>query len=170
MRIENGSWRCTRTNSIRRLRCSFLRAGLLAVILICVLAACGTGPGTADLDQDRAGEIAWQALEPNTASHNRANWAVVEALRTSGRSVAEEFEGWVFYGYCGGPEPPPNGEIAPSETYWYVEMRPQPSTPSGSPKSPTAPPLVPEPFMYRALFLIDESGQVVARMLACVVY
>ena len=75
-----------------------------------------------------------------------------------------------FYGACGGPAPPPNGRIEPSDAYWYVELRPQPATPSGPSMSPTAPPLVPEPFMYRALFLIDEGGQVVARMLACVVY
>ena len=146
------------------------RLMLPAVTLILVLAACGAGPGTADLDQDRASEIAWQALEPNTASHNRANWTLVEARRTSGRSVAEEFEGWAYHGACGGPEPPPSGEIEPAETYWYVELRPRPVTPSGPLMSPTAPPLVPEPFMYRALFLIDESGQVIARMLACVVY
>jgi hypothetical protein len=84
--------------------------------------------------------------------------------------VAEEFEGRVSYKYCGGPEPPPNGEIDPSQTYWYVEMRPQPATPSGQSMSPTAPPLVPEPFLRQALFLIDENGEVVARVLACVVY
>jgi hypothetical protein len=84
--------------------------------------------------------------------------------------VAKEFEGWVCYGYCGGPAPPPNGEIEPSGRYWYVEMKPQPATPSGPSMSPTAPPLVPEPFMFQALFLIDDGGQVIARALVCVVY
>jgi hypothetical protein len=150
-----------------------VRRAVLALALVLVLAACGSGteaPGPVGLDRDRASDIAWEALEPNTASHDRANWAVVEARRASGQSVAEEFEGWTFYGACGGPAPSPNREIEPSETYWYVEMRPQPATPSGPSMSPTAPPLVPEPFMFRALFLIDESGQVIARMLACVVY
>lgn len=147
-----------------------VRWAVLALALILVLTACRGGTSMPALDPDRASDIAWEALEPNTASHNRANWAVVEVRTASGRSVAEEFEGRVFYGYCGGPAPPPNGEIEPAETYWLVEMKPQPATPSGAPKSPTAPPLVPEPFMARALFLIDDSGQVIARMLACVVY
>jgi len=127
-------------------------------------------PGPPELDPDSASNIAWGALEPNTKSHDRANWTVVEIRRVSGQSVAEEFDGWIFYGACGGPEPSPNGEIDPSQTYWYVEFKPAPATPSGPSMSPTAPPLVPEPFMVRALFLIDDGGQVIARMLACVVY
>ncbi len=146
------------------------RLMLPAVALVVVLAACGAGPDTAGLDKDRAGEIAWQALEPNTKSHDRVNWTVVEVRRTSGRSVVDEFEGWTYHGACGGPEPPPNGAIEPEESYWYVEMMPRPATPSGPSMSATAPPLVPEPYMHRALFLIDEGGQVVARMLGCVVY
>ena len=157
-------------NIVRQQLGLVLRAVLPALILICVLAACGGGPDAPALDRDRAGEIAWDALEPNTASHNRANWAVVEVQRVSGRSVAEEFEGWTFHGACGGPAPPPNGEIEPAETYWYVKMKPQPATPSGPSMSPTAPPLVPEPFMAWALLLIDDSGQVIARALACVIY
>jgi len=127
-------------------------------------------PGPPELDQVTAGWLAWTALEPNTASHERANWAVVEARQVEGQSVAAEFEGWVFYGYCGGPEPPPNLQIEPLKRYWYVVMEPQPATPSGPSMSPTAPPLVPEPFMIRAQFLIDERGQVIARVLTCVVY
>jgi hypothetical protein len=152
---------------------------ILSVCILCLaLAACGAGteatatpePGPPTLHRDEVVELAWQALEPNTASHDRANWAVVEVRTASGGSVAEEFEGWTFHGACGGPAPPPNREIEPSETYWYVQMQPQPATPSGPSMSPTAPPLVPEPYMFRALFLIDDGGQVVARMLACVVY
>ena len=157
-----------------------MRANLLAVLVAALLnlAACASIPeppattelGPPGLNRDSASNIAWEALEPNTRSHDRANWTVVGVRRVSGQSVAEEFEAEVIYGYCGGPEPPLNGEIEPSETYWYVEMRPQPATPRGQSMSPTAPPLVPEPFVQRALFLIDERGEVIARMLACVVY
>ena len=151
---------------------------LPSMTLILLVAACGAGPdpsatpepGPPDLDPDSAGNIAWGALEPNTRSHDRANWTVVEVQTVSGRSVAEEFEGWAYHGACGGPEPPPNREIDPSRSYWYVEFRPAPATPRGPSMSPTAPPLVPEPFMHRALFLIDDGGEVIARMLACVVY
>jgi hypothetical protein len=150
-----------------------LRVVLPAMILVLVLAACGDGtgvPGLPVLDRDKASDIAWEALEPNTASHDRANWAVVEKRRASGRSVAEEFEGWGFDGSCWGPAPPPNGEIEPAETYWYVKMQPQPATPNRPTISPTAPPSVPEPFMAWAIFLIDDNGQVIARVLACVIY
>ena len=41
-----------------------------------------------------------------------------------------------------GPEPLPNGEIDPLESYWYVELKPAPAVPSGPSMSPTAPPLV----------------------------
>jgi hypothetical protein len=151
---------------------------LCAALVALLLAACGAAPepsatpepGPPGLDPDSASSIAWGALEPNTRSHDRANWTLVEIQTVSGRSVAEEFEGWTYHGACGGPEPPPNGKIDPEQTYWFVEYRPAPATPSGPSMSPTAPPLVPEPFMHRALFLIDGSGQVMARMLACIVY
>jgi hypothetical protein len=160
------------------LQCAAPVRWALGAVVLLILAACGAGtetpslpePGPPAIDRERATGAAWEALEPNTASHDRANWAVVEVRTVSGREVADEFEGWTYHGACGGPAPPPNGEIEPAETYWYVEMKPQPATPSGPSMSPTAPPLVPEPFMFRALFLIDESGQVIARMLACVVY
>ena len=163
---------------IRKLTGLVWRMVLPSMVLILLLAACSAGTGTPgspelgppDLDQDRASDIAWEALEPNTRSRDRANWAVLEVRAVSGQSAAEESEEWTYHGACGGPEPPPNGEIDPSKNYWYVEFRPAPATPSGPSMSPTAPPLVPEPFMHRALFLIDESGRVVARMLACVVY
>lgn len=150
------------------------KAGVLLVLIV-LLAACGVATHTPEpdppaLDRSQAIDLAWAALEPNTASHVRANWAVVEARRALGQSVAGEFEGWAFYANCGGPEPPPNGEIEPADTYWYVEMEPQPATPSGPSMSPTAPPLVPEPFMVRAAFLIDDGGQVIARVLVCIAY
>ncbi len=166
------------TASVRQLTGLARWVALPIVILILLQAACGAGPDPSatpepappGLDRDQVSAIAWQALEPNTKSHDRANWAVVEVRSVSGGVVAEEFEGRVLYGYCGGPEPPANGAIDPSQSYWYVELRPQPATPSGPSMSPTAPPLVPEPFLQRALFLIDEGGDVIARMLACVVY
>jgi hypothetical protein len=65
----------------------------------------------------------------------------------------------------------PNGEIQAGDDYWVVEMSPLPATPLPVPTlSPTAPPFVPEPFLRRALFLLDVDGRVVARKLYCVVY
>jgi hypothetical protein len=169
----------------------------LAVALILLLTACAgatstPGPvaspaepqvfdinsGEAPLDDQHLFDIAWQALEPNTSSHDRANWEEGEVRRVAGRDVADEFDvaddtDGARPGYgCPGPAPPPNGKIEPSGTYWYAQLKRRPATPPPDVPtlSPTAPPLVPEPFIYQAFFLIDRSGQVVARKLYCVIY
>ena len=150
--------------------------GTLALAMILVLlAACGAGtetpePGPPDLDRAQAVEVAWAALEPNTASHNRANWRVVEARQVEGRSVAEEFEKWAFLGACGGPAPPPNRTIEDGERYWYAAFEPLLARPSGPSPDPKGPPQVPEASIGRAAFLLDEYGQVIARMFRCVLY
>ncbi len=147
------------------------------IVLISLLVACGRATATSTpeagpprLHWTQAEDLAWQALEPNSASHDRANWAVVEARQVLGASVAEEFEDWIFDGACGGPAPQPNRSVDPTETYWYVVMEPQPATPSGPPPVPKGPSKVPEPSIARALFLLDEYGQVIARALTCIVY
>jgi hypothetical protein len=88
-----------------------------------------------------------------------------------GRDVADQFAGEPAPGCWKGPAPVPNGEIQPAASYWNVEMSPLPATPLAGPTlSPTAPPTIPEPFLRRALFLLDADGSVVARKLYCVVY
>ena len=60
---------------------------LPAMVFVLLLAACSAEPvpsatpepGPPYLDRDSATSIAWEALQPNTRSHDRANWAVVEA-------------------------------------------------------------------------------------------
>lgn len=134
------------------------RTVVLILTLTLLLAACGGAT-----DRTRAVEVAWAALEPNSASHDRANWTVVQARQTLGWTVAKEFEQWVFFGNCGGPEPPRNHPVDPWATYWYVRMEPLPATPTGvSPR--------PEPAIARASFLIDDGGQVIARALICIWY
>jgi hypothetical protein len=55
-----------------------------------------------------------------------------------------------------------------------VDLKPRSATPLPSPTeefSPTAPPNIPEPFLYRAEFLVDTgTGLIVARKLSCSVY
>jgi len=115
----------------------------------------------------------WIALEPNTSSHDRSNWQVVEAQVAAGMEVAEHFQGDPAPGCWTGPKPPENEEINPAKDYWYVWMAPYPATPEpfyGTP-SPTAPPLIPEPFLKEAYFLVDPTnGEVIARRLIRVVY
>ena len=147
-----------------------LRMGLVIVVLALALAAC-SGP-TGLLSEQQVLDATWEALEPNTSSHNLANWEFAEVRQVVGREVVEQFEGEPAPG-CPGPTPPANGAISPSGGYWYVHLKRRPATPwprEGT-ISPTAPPAVPEPFMYQAMFLIDPAdGQVVARKLYCVIY
>lgn len=119
----------------------------------------------------QAVDAAWAALEPHTRSHDRANWQVVELRQVTGQEVAGQFAGEPPP--CVYPTPPANQAIDPASSYWYVEWRPRPATPRPQPgtPSPTAPPLVPEPVIPRARFLVDSgSGRVVARSLDCVIY
>jgi hypothetical protein len=156
-----------------------LRMRLVIVVLALALAACSGETGLLGEQQvlDAASEqqvrdTAWEALEPNTSSHNRVNWEFAEVRQVVGREVAEQFEGKPAPG-CPGPTPPANGAIRPSGAYWYAHLKRRPATPlpQKGTVSPTAPPVVPEPFMYQALFLIDATdGQVVARKLYCVIY
>ncbi len=147
-----------------------LRIELVIVVLAMALASCSGKAGF--LDEQQVLDTAWEALEPNTASHNRANWEVTEVRRVVGREVAEQFEGQPAPG-CAGPTPMANQAIRPSADFWYVTFKPRPATPLPQKGlvPPTAPPPVPEPFMYQALFLVDPTdGQVVARKLSCVIY
>lgn len=163
----------------------------LAILLLLAMAACAgsTGtPGSApspgsenkvditprqdDLDEQQLLDIAWATLEPNTSSHDLANWEGGEVRRVEGGEVADEFDDErPGYG-CPGPTPQANSRVEPDATYWYVQIKRRPATPPPgvTPISPTAPPQVPEPFMYQATFLIDDSGKVVARKLYCVIY
>ncbi len=152
---------------------------VLALMFLAVLAvACGPGTPAQQQVQDitalteqQVADIAWQALAPNTASGDRANWQAVEARQVKGRDVAEKFAGEAWLGCWKGPTPVPNGEIRSGADYWYVELMPQPATPlPAATISPTAPPLIPEPFLRQAFFLLDSEGQVVARKLYCVIY
>ena len=157
-------------------------AGFLAAIAL-TLCACvggtpdatpGNGEGAAAgaLSREQARDFAWQALEPNTSSHDPANWEVIDLRPVEGREIAEEFQGRLAYG-CPGPTPSPNASLAATKVYWLVQFQKRPATPpaGATPLSPTAPPNVPEPFIYQAFFLLEpDTGRVVARRLFCVIY
>lgn len=138
--------------------------------LILIFTAC-SGNAT-PLPEAQVLNRVWQALEPNTSSHNQANWEVVESRSVSGREVSDRFEGGPDPGCVPGPTPPPNRQINLNATYWYVQMLPRPATPlPGTPLSPTAPPRIPEATVRQAHFLVDPStGEIIARRLGCVIY
>lgn len=129
--------------------------------------------GATALTEQQVVDLVWDALEPNTTSHDLSNWEAIEVRQAAGRDVAEQFEGATAAGCWQGPTPVVNRIINPSDTYWYVHMMPKPATPfpREGETSPTAPPAVPEPFLWQVFFLVDaDSGEIVARKLLCVVF
>jgi hypothetical protein len=141
------------------------------VVLVLALAACSSR--VASVGEQTVVRAAWNALEPNTSSHSRSNWEVVDVRRVEGREVAAQFEGDPAAGCWIGPTPSDNEQVTPSARYWLVHMRPVAVTPlpQTAAPSPTAPPRIPEPFIRQAYFLVEvDSGQVVARKLHCVIY
>ncbi|MGD8997663.1 MAG: hypothetical protein PVH80_06100 [Anaerolineae bacterium] len=147
-----------------------------AIALTCLalaLSACFTTPTPPS--EQQVVDIVWQALRPNTSSRDQAAWEVVSMETVTGRDVQDLFEEEPVPGRCApGPTPPANARIVPGGSYWYVQMKPRPATPRPQPTelfSPTAAPIVPEPYVYHAHFLVDAgTGQVVARKLNCVIY
>ncbi len=146
------------------------RTFLLCLLLLALLPSCVLQTGT--LTSERVQDIAWQALDPNTTSHNRAYWEFVEVKQVRGGEVASQFGKDPAPGCWAGPTPPPNAVIAASEAYWFVrvERRAMTAVPQNRTVSPTEPPAIPDAFMYKALFLIDANGKVVVRKLSCVIY
>jgi hypothetical protein len=145
----------------------------LLACLTLALTACSAR--AVPLGQKQVSEIVWQALEPNTSSHNQSAWEIVNLQSITGKEVQTLFEGGPVPGGCApGPPPPGNATIMPNGSYWYVQMKPLSATPQAQAAeqfSPTAPPNIPEPFVYQADFLVDAStGQIVARKLHCVIY
>lgn len=150
------------------------RSLVLTYLTLALLLSGCTNPASDQkaLTQEQVEDAAWGALEPNTSSHDRANWQTETLELVEGQHVADRFEGESAPG-CMGPKPPPNQPVSPSATYWHVVMRPVPVTPQpwGGTPAPTAPPLIPEPFTREAQFLLDaDQGTVVARKLMCVIY
>jgi hypothetical protein len=147
-----------------------MRLGFVVIVLALGLVACANEKVAPTEQQVR--DLAWQALEPNTASHNRAAWEFIEIKQVVGRDIAGQFTSNYFYGCLQGPTSVPNSQIDPSGVYWYVHMEPRPATPLPpklkGPVGTGNPPIIPEPFMYKAFFLIDAAdGKVVARNLSC---
>jgi len=154
------------------------RSKIVCVFLCILVVACAGEQGQSGGQQEMIGEQqaidrAWEAFEPNTSSHKRANWQVIQVQQVSGQDVGEQFAGEPAPGCWVGPTPPPNEGIDSSRTYWYVHMRARSVTPPSSTRtvSPTAPPAIPEAFVREAWFLLDRSdGQVMARKIYCVIY
>jgi phosphoribosyl-dephospho-CoA transferase len=60
------------------------------VCLTLVLTACSAK--VAPLSEQQVVDIVWQALEPNTSSHNQAAWEIVGVQAVTGREVQALFD------------------------------------------------------------------------------
>lgn len=125
-----------------------------------------------EMGQQQALTLVWEDLEPHTNTKNREKWEIREVSKVYGRDVVPIFVDARF-NQCPGPLPPENQAIKPSTQYWFIHTMPHPATPlplEGT-NSPTAPPLIPEPFLREAYYLVDPiSYEIIARKFVCVVY
>jgi hypothetical protein len=146
-----------------------IRALNLIVLTICLLGL----PACTDtrVTQDAAVDAAWRALDPVTASHNRANFEMGDARLAKGEDVAQRFANERVNSYCWGTRVPANAMIDYNATYWYVHLKHRAMTPIPITRvSPTQPPAIPDWNIPEAFFLIDtRTAQVVARAIMCVV-
>ncbi|MEN8242707.1 MAG: hypothetical protein ABFS17_12345, partial [Chloroflexota bacterium] len=132
----------------------------LMIMMLCLCISCsgnlqalnssdeGESIEKSEMNQSIIIDAVWDQLEPNTSSHDRSNWQVVEILFVTGEQVFERFEGDPASGCWSGPKPVENRSINFKANYWFVFMTPKPATPApfNDTPSPTAPPLIPEPF------------------------
>ncbi len=119
------------------------------------------------LKQQEALEIAWDTLDPNTESHNRDDWEIHQALKVYGKDIVNEFSNGRSRG-CPGPELPENLPIKISTEYWYILVVPHPEALRRTSEAAELVPVIPEPRIAEAAFLIDQyDGKVVARRIVC---
>ncbi len=140
---------------------------VLLTVLLPILASCIENPK--NISQQEALEIVWQTLEPNTISHNREDWEIHIADRVYGKDVVSEFAA-IHRMNCPGPSIPENKPIKITAKYWYIKVLPHPEAlrPQKGTSSPDLVPVVPEPNINEAVFLIDMySGEVIARKIIC---
>ena len=139
----------------------------LLLLIAAVQTACTNQ--TQRLGQQQALEIAWKTLDPNTLSHDVESWEIDEARKVVGGEVVSEFS-IPSKQNCPGPRPPDNQPIKVSSEYWYIKVLPHPQVwrPQKDTAAPSSMPIVPEPNIKSASFLIDiYNGEVVARKLTC---
>ena len=146
--------------------------GCAALLLASGLVACDDGKAVPNEQQIR--DIAWDALDPYTLSHNRDAWEVIEIKKVFGNDISGQFTDEYYYGCMTTTTLVPETQISLSKLYWYVHMEPRPATSLPpklkGPESTGNPRIIPELGLFNALFLIDpDDGQVLVRRLGCAV-
>jgi hypothetical protein len=145
------------------------RTSILFLLLVLVTTQAACSGQNQHLGQQQALEIAWKALNPNTLSHDSESWEISEAKKVVGGEVVGEFS-MPNRENCPGPKPPDNQPIKVSSDYWYIKVLPHPQVyrPQTDTAAPSSMPIVPEPNIKAAVFLIDMyNGEVIARKLTC---
>lgn len=145
------------------------RLSTVVVILSLIVPIAGCIDQGQSLHQQEALEIAWDTLKPNTESGNRDDWEIHDARKVYGKDIVNDFADMRFKN-CPGPEVPENLPIKVSSEYWYIRVLPHPEVlrRDKSTSSAELVPVVPEPKINEAAFLIDPySGKVIARRLVC---
>ena len=162
----------TRTNRITspqktRSQKPSLQLVFLLIFLFPALTSCIENQHS--INQQEALEIVWQTLDPNTLSHNREDWEIHAADRVYGKDVVAEFAA-VQRMNCPGPSIPENQPIKITAEYWYIRVLPHPEAlrPQAGSASADLVPVIPEPNINEAAFLIDlYNGDVIARRIVC---
>jgi hypothetical protein len=145
------------------------RTPIIFLLLVIAILQTACTSQNQHLGQQQALEIAWKALDPNTISHDVESWEINEAHKVLGGEVVSEFS-LPSKENCPGPRPPDNQPIKISSEYWYIKVLPHPQVyrPQKDTAAPSSLPIIPEPNIKSAIFLIDMyNGEVIARKLTC---
>jgi hypothetical protein len=145
------------------------RASIIFLLLMITTMQVACNNQNQRLGQQQALQIAWKALDPNTLSHDSESWEINEARKVVGGEIVSEFS-LPSKNNCPGPSLPDNQPIKVSSEYWYIKVLPHPQVwrPQKDTAAPSSMPIVPEPSIQSAIFLIDiYNGEVIARKLTC---
>ncbi len=150
---------------------SVRRAALSGLSLILTIGCILPAASRKALEAKATEDIAWQEMETNTQLHDRANWQAVDVKKVGGAQVSWMFDPKRSYPYCTGTKILKNKTINEGTIYWLVRFKAVAMTPVVTPPPPTAPPAVPESFLYEAGFLIhQDTSAVLARYYNCAIY
>jgi hypothetical protein len=145
------------------------RASIILLLLVISVIQVACTNQNQRLGQKQALQIAWKTLDQNTPSLDVESWEINEARKVVGGEVVSEFS-IPSKENCPGPRFPENQPIKVSSEYWYIKVLPQSQDlpPQKDTAAPSSMPIVPEPSVQSAIYLIDMyNGDVIARKITC---
>jgi hypothetical protein len=145
------------------------RASIIFLLLVISVFQVACSSQNQRLGQKQALQIAWKALDQNSSSLDLESWEIDEARKVVGGEVVSEFS-IPSKENCPGPRSPENQPIKVSSEYWYIKVLPQSQVlpTQKDTAAPSSMPIVPEPSIQSAIYLIDMyNGDVIARKITC---